>query len=189
MKKRANLITLALAVLIVAAGLLSLGPLRSQMTAQPTPAASPVTAETETAQILPDGANCTVEIRCDNILDYPDRLADNKRAWVPEDGVILSERTLALEAGDTAFDVLRRACEAADIALEFSFTPLYNSYYVEGIGNLYEFDCGEQSGWVYAVNGEYANYASSAHPLADGDTVVWRYTCEGLGADVGAVAG
>ena len=30
---------------------------------------------------------------------------------------------------------------------------MYNSYYVEGIGNLYEFDCGSESGWMYKVNG------------------------------------
>lgn len=179
--KRANLITLALALLLAAAGLLALKPLRDRVEPAQTP---PVSADAEMPQALPEGASCTVEIRCDSILDQSDHLADNKRAWVPEDGVILSERTLALEAGDTAFDVLRRACEAAEVALEFSFTPLYGSYYVEGIGNLYEFDCGEQSGWVYAVNDVQATQASSSRPLSDGDTVVWRYTCEGLGADV-----
>lgn len=180
--KRANLITLALVLLIAAAGLLALKSLRDRSASVQMP---PMSADAETTETLPEGACCTVEIRCDAALADPEWLAEPKRAYLPADGAILSAQPVALEAGDTAFDVLRRACETADIALEFSFTPLYGSYYVEGIGNLYEFDCGEQSGWVYAVNGVHAVQASSSRPLSDGDTVVWRYTCEGLGADVG----
>ena len=63
------------------------------------------------------------------------------------------------------------------------------SYYVEGINNLYEFDCGEQSGWMYAVNGWYPNYGCSAYTLSDGDVIGWAYTCNGYGADLGAPMG
>ncbi len=37
--------------------------------------------------------------------------------------------------------------------MEASFTG--DSVYVEGINNIYEFSCGEQSGWMYEVNGVY----------------------------------
>ncbi len=60
----------------------------------------------------------------------------------------------------------------------------YNSVYVEGIHNLYEFDTGELSGWMYNVNGWYPNYGASRYQLKDGDVVNWRYTCD-LGRDVG----
>ncbi len=40
---------------------------------------------------------------------------------------------------------------------------MYNSYYVEGIGNLYEFDCGKESGWMYKVNGRFPNYGCSSY--------------------------
>lgn len=179
--KRANFITLALALLI-AAGILALKPLRDAAEPAQTPRAS---ARAETAKVLPEGASCTVEIRCDAVMDESAGLVQSKRAYLPADGVILAARPVALETGDTAFDVLRRVCEAESIALEFSFTPLYGSYYVEGIGNLYEFDGGEQSGWVYAVNGVQSGQASSSQPLSDGDAVVWHYSREGLGADVG----
>ena len=43
------------------------------------------------------------------------------------------------------------------------YTPLYKSYYVEGINQLYEFDCGKNSGWMYSVNGEYPNYGASSY--------------------------
>jgi len=62
---------------------------------------------------------------------------------------------------------------------------MYNSYYIEGIGNLYEFDCGPESGWMYKVNGWFPNFGCSSYPLSDGDNIVWCYTCNGLGADVG----
>ncbi|MBS5645235.1 MAG: DUF4430 domain-containing protein, partial [Clostridiales bacterium] len=93
---------------------------------------------------------------------------------------------LEFEEGETVFDVLKRACSRAGIQMEYSWTPVYNSYYVEGINHLYEFDCGNQSGWMYQVNGWYPNYGCSAYTLKDGDAIVWRYTCKGYGADLGA---
>lgn len=44
------------------------------------------------------------------------------------------------------FDVLQRVCKANKIHMESSFTPVYNSAYIEGIHNLYEFDVGKLSG-------------------------------------------
>ena len=72
----------------------------------------------------------------------------------------------------------------AGVHMEFADTPMYNSVYIEGIGNLYEFDCGERSGWMYRVNGWFPNYGCSRYQLEPGDTVEWVYTCD-LGADVG----
>jgi hypothetical protein len=55
---------------------------------------------------------------------------------------------------------------------------------VEGIGNLYELDCGELSGWSYKGNGEFPSVGCSLYKLENGDTVEWVYTCD-LGRDVG----
>ena len=55
---------------------------------------------------------------------------------------------------------------------------------IEGIANLYEFDCGELSGWMYKVNDWFPNYGCSRYELKDGDKVEWVYTCD-LGKDVG----
>ena len=112
-----------------------------------------------------------------------------KESYVPANGCILSTSTVEFEKGETVYDVLSRVCSYAGIQMEASWTPLYNSYYVEGINNLYEFDCGNQSGWVYKVNGWFPNYGCSAYYLEDGDTIVWTYTCNGLGADVGGGMG
>ena len=132
---------------------------------------------------------CTVEIRCDTILSNMGSLAPGKSAYVPADGTILATTTVELQEGDTAFSVLERVCRERNIQLEYTYTPGFASYYVEGIGNLYEFDCGGQSGWMCKVNGWFPNYGASSYTLSDGDAVVWCYTCAGAGADLGASVG
>ena len=136
-------------------------------------------SETKTSQ-------CTIEIRCDTVLDNMENLSDGKEAYVPENGCILSSSTVDFTEGETVFDILERVCSYAGIQLEYSWSPVYDSYYIEGMNHLYEFDCGNESGWMYKVNGWYPNYGCSAYTLNDGDAIVWTYTCNGLGADVGA---
>ena len=129
---------------------------------------------------------CTITIRCDTILNNADKLDPAKAPYVPENGEILPVITAEFTPGETVFDVLKRICDAADLQIEYSWTPLYDSYYVEGINHLYEFDCGFESGWMYQVNDGFPNYGSSAYELKPGDKIEWKYTCTGLGTDVGA---
>lgn len=129
--------------------------------------------------------SCTVAIYCDTILDNMDKLDTAKASYVPGDGVILAPIQVNFEAGKTVFDVLSCVCEACDIQIEYSWSPLYDSYYIEGLHHLYEFDCGSQSGWMYKVNECFPNYGCSEYKLTGGESIVWCYTCNGLGADVG----
>lgn len=129
--------------------------------------------------------SCTIEIRCDTILNNMKDLEKGLDEFVPSDGTILPTTTVTFTQGETVLDVLNRICEEWGIQLEYSWTPLYGSYYVEGINHLYEFSCGQQSGWMYKVNGWFPNYGCSKYILDDGDEIVWCYTCKGLGTDVG----
>lgn len=129
---------------------------------------------------------CTITIRCDTILDNMDNLDPAKAPYIPDNGVILREVTVEFEEGETVFDVLNRVCKQYSIPIEYSWTPMYDSYYIEGINNLYEFDCGSESGWMYKVNGWFPNYGCSSYYLTGGEKIVWCYTCNGLGEDVGA---
>lgn len=129
---------------------------------------------------------CTITIRCDTVLDNQNLLEEAKVPYVPVDGVILPEITVEFTPGENVFDVLQRVCEAADIPLEYSWTPLYDSYYLEGICHLYEFDCGPESGWMYQVSGKFPNYGCSSYEVQPGDRIEWLYSCIGLGADLGA---
>ena len=127
---------------------------------------------------------CIISISCETILDNIDKCVESKKALVPEDGIILPATEVTFSDGESVYDVLQRVCKEAGIQIESSFTPAYNSAYVEGINNLYEFDCGELSGWMFSVNGWYPNYGCSKYTVNAGDEICWVYTCN-LGKDVG----
>jgi len=141
--------------------------------------------ETPTIETPTELYSCTITIRCDAILNNWDELTPGKVEFVPDDGIILYPVTVAFDESETVFDVLKRVCDLLGIQLEYSYTPLYESYYIEGINHLYEFDCGEQSGWMYKVNGWFPNYGCSSYHLEDGGVIEWIYTCNDLGADIG----
>ena len=126
----------------------------------------------------------TISIRCDTVLDNLDSLAAGIEQVIPSDGVILAETELALTDGESVFDLLSRATRDNGVHMEYSNTPIYQSAYIEGIGNLYELDCGPLSGWMYRVNGVFPNYGCSKYAAQDGDVIEWVYTCD-LGSDIG----
>lgn len=120
---------------------------------------------------------CTISISCATVLSHMEDLDPAKKGLIPANGVMMSTRTVYVEPGQSVYDALRQACQSAGIPVDASFTPMYNSVYVMGINNLYEFDCGSLSGWKYCVNGVYPNYGCSAYILKDGDVIQWNYTC------------
>ena len=132
----------------------------------------------------PREPTCTISVSCATILQNMDLLDPNKTSLVPESGVLLGATAVPFTEGETVFDVLLRVCRERGLHMEYVDTPLYGSAYIEGIGNLYEFDVGELSGWMYRVNGVFPNYGCSKYTLSDGDVIEWVYTCD-LGADVG----
>lgn len=127
---------------------------------------------------------CTLSVRCDTILSDISQFDAEKIDILPKDGVIFAERKVAFSDGESVFDLLLREMKNNKIHLEFVNTPVYGSVYIEGIGNIYEFDAGELSGWMYRVNGEFPNFGCSKYILKQGDKVEFVYTCD-LGKDVG----
>lgn len=147
------------------------------------------TVETTAAQTLPTEPekkelSCTISISCATILNNMADLTPGKEAVVPADGWILRPVTVSFSEDESVFDVLKKATRSNGIHFEYSYTPLYGSMYIEGINNIYEFDCGSLSGWMYSVNGVFPNYGCSSYVLNDGDNICWVYTCN-LGYDVG----
>ena len=128
--------------------------------------------------------SCTLTIQCHTLLDNMDNVKESKKKYVPSSGVILKKTKVTFTEGETVYDILKRTCKTAGIQLEVSYSGGYGSYYVEGIGHLYEFDCGRESGWVYSVNGRQPNYGCSSCVVQEGDNIVWSYTCSGMGKDV-----
>ncbi len=159
-------------------------------TVAPVPAETPAPTPAPTPEPTPEppeesGAlHCTISISCATILDHMDWLNPAKTALIPANGWILGTTEVEFSEGESVFDVLRRVCMEKKIHMEFSEVPMYQSAYIEGIHNLYEFDCGQLSGWMYKVNGWFPNYGCSSYKLSDGDSICWVYTCD-LGNDVG----
>lgn len=151
----------------------------------PTPAVeAPDPSAEQTQPEPPEVLTCTVSIRCTTILDHLDEVIEGTKEIIPADGWILYPVEVTFSEGETVFDVLQRILQERKIHLEFSISPLYGSAYIEGIANLYEFDCGSLSGWLYCVNGWFPNYGSSSYVLSDADRIEWQYTCD-LGYDIG----
>ena len=150
----------------------------------PVPEGKPLPAEPQDAVIGSAEFTCTVSINCGTILNNMDLCDPAKADLVPADGWILQPLTVSFYEGESVFNVLQRVCKQQKIHMEFENTPIYNSAYIEGIGNLYEFDVGDLSGWMYSVNEWFPNYGCSRYQLSDGDEICWVYTCD-LGDDVG----
>lgn len=150
----------------------------------PTPAGKPKPVEPGTVKKEDRLETCSLSIRCDTILQNMDLFDMDKIDVLPVDGVILPPTQVSFHPGESVFDVLGRETKARKIHMEANFTPAYNSAYVMGIHNLYEFDCGELSGWMYKVNGWFPNYGCSRYQVKPGDQIEWVYTCD-LGRDVG----
>ena len=133
-----------------------------------------------------DSKKVTVAIECKTLLDNMKNLEKGLEKYVPKDGIILEKTEFALNDNDTVFDVLQRVTKYKKIQMEYQGADLnqYGSVYIEGINHLYEFSCGELSGWMYKVNNKFPKYGCSNYTLKDGDDIVWSYTCD-LGRDVG----
>ncbi|MBR2748984.1 MAG: DUF4430 domain-containing protein, partial [Firmicutes bacterium] len=138
-------------------------------------------SDTSTPQ-EPEQYICYLEVECHTILNNMDSLKEGKAHLVPSNGVIYSAN-VKFTPGQSSYDVLRAAMQAAGIQMDAEYNSLYDSAYIKGINNLYEFDCGPYSGWMYSVNGIYPNYGTSAYTLADGDRLIFSYTCD-LGRDL-----
>ncbi|MEM5767140.1 MAG: DUF4430 domain-containing protein [Bacillota bacterium] len=150
----------------------------------PVPEGRPVPVEPQDVVIGETTYTCTLSVECGTILDNMKYLDKNKVELVPEDGIIFPATEVTFYEGESVLNILQREMKKNKIHMEFVNMSIYNSAYIEGINNLYEFDCGELSGWMYKVNDWFPSYGCSRYQLQDGDVVEWVYTCD-LGRDVG----
>lgn len=75
------------------------------------------------------------------------------------------ETTYVLRKGDTAFDILKRACQYNKISMEYNGpdTNKYSTVFIRGINHVTDYSCGELSGWMYKVNGSFPGKGPSAY--------------------------
>lgn len=101
-------------------------------------------------------------------------------------GVILKETAVEFKAGDTVLDILRKVTREKNIQMDCRGSR--NLAYVRGIANVYEFDYGAESGWIYKVDGKVANMGSGTYLIKKGDIIEWLYTVD-MGKEFGGIGG
>ena len=146
----------------------------------PEPSATPAPTLVPTAE--PKKNTVTIQIRCDTAVKNGMHREAKWAGIVPASGCILDTTEFEIEDGNTVLDVLKMARDKFRLHMEYSGGSGSGAY-VEGINNLYEFDGGRWSGWMYCVNGWYPNYGCGAYYLKPGDKIEWNYTCD-LGLDL-----
>lgn len=97
--------------------------------------------------------------------------------------MILAPAAYEIKAGESALELLKRITRQHKIQMESQGAKSFA--YVEGIDNLYEFDHGAGSGWMYKVNGAFPDKGAGSYTVNPGDTIEWLYTLD-LGRDLGA---
>ncbi|MBQ3237385.1 MAG: DUF4430 domain-containing protein [Oscillospiraceae bacterium] len=133
----------------------------------------------------PEENICYVSITCKTAIASGE-LSDSMLSVLPEDGVVLLEYKTDFEEGDTVFDVVAKVVKENKIHMEHTGTAKVP--YIEGVANLYEFDCGPLSGWMYQVNGWFPSFSMGQFDVEPGDHIEIIYTCD-LGDDVGDTYG
>lgn len=117
----------------------------------------------------------TMSIRCDTVAEALPPTSSMA------DGVVLPETIFDLAQGETVYDLLVEAARTCTLQMESEGSG--GMIYVSGIENLYEYDYGDLSGWMYQVNGDTPSVGCAEYALSPGDVIVWRYTCD-LGHDL-----
>lgn len=87
-----------------------------------------------------------------------------KVCYISIDGYC-SGKSITLQGGDTAYSILRRACDNVE----------GSGSYVSAINGLREGDKGSQSGWMYSVNGYTPNVSCGSYGVGEGDSISWYY--------------
>lgn len=112
---------------------------------------------------------------------------EKKYPTCPEDGraeVPLPPTIMEIEEETTVLEALIEITEKNNIHMDYRGGRGATAY-VQGMGNVYEFDRGQGSGWMYRVNGIFPDRGAGVVPLCDGDIVEWLYTTN-LGQDLNA---
>ena len=140
--------------------------------------------EPEDMVIGDDSFTVILSVRAHTILYNMHLLHRDKHELVPADGWIFPPTEVIAYEGESVFNVLQREMRRNGIHMAARFTPVFNSAYVEAINNIFEFDAGYLSGWMYSVNGWFPNFGASRYLLSPGDIIEWVYTVD-LGRDLG----
>ena len=128
-----------------------------------------------TVTVKPESVKITVSVSIlgdekHGAVDEPHGLArGGLTAWA-EDTSVEADTT------ETVWDVLQRVAKSKDIELDAIYSEQYGTYYIRGVNGLSEKDNGENSGWMYTVNGKHPEVGVSARFVNENDQIILHYT-------------
>jgi len=136
------------------------------------------TTTTSTAQPTQRMLTATLSISCATVLGNEHMRRPNRNPPIPPSGIILAPATVTFAEGTSVLTMLMNEMQARGVQAE------QRGGYIRAVNNLYEFDFGEGSGWMYKVNGQFPGFGSGQYILQQGDVVEWVYSLN-FGDDVG----
>lgn len=149
--------------------------------------ATPLSTELIATATTADGnytASCTITVKgSSGGTINQDKLNISIDSYTANNQSIVELTQIICQEGDTVWSATKRLLDERGIPYQYEQKSA-DSIYVTSINGLAQFDYGQQSGWMYAVNGEYPNINCGQYEVAPGDVIRWRYTCN-LGQDLG----
>lgn len=90
--------------------------------------------------------------------------------WIPS-------QSYSLDAGSSAYDLIKKALDAAGLKYTMSASYLSSVNAPSGLGGyeLAEFTNGSRSGWMFTVNGKHGSLSVSQQELKNGDVIIVHY--------------
>jgi hypothetical protein len=131
-------------------------------------------AADETTTIAPTTSEPQVKSKSVTISVNCAIAAQNELPGAPEDGWIITERTVLIDDGDTVFDILKKVCDEEKVLL--MTRKAGNAVFVSAIGGITAVNA--KSGWMFSVNDEFPMTSASAFKLDDQDVIKWQYTMD-----------
>ncbi len=87
---------------------------------------------------------------------------------------VFAPTQIAFVEGETTWDLLLRVAESNDIVLDYSVSDW--GPYLTGVNDVFAFDFGSASGWMYDVNSEAPAVGMSDNLMSGGDVIRLCYT-------------
>lgn len=114
----------------------------------------------------------SLSITCANVFlpENAGLLDENIAAILPPDGVIFPLASVAARDKQTVYSLVLAVTRENKIHCEAS------KGYIKAVCNLYEKACGEESGWVFLINGEFSSAGANSVYVRDGDKIEWIYS-------------
>lgn len=89
-------------------------------------------------------------------------------------GYVVEPTQYELTEGLTALELVEQVLTESEIAYEITESEWGN--YITSINEITEYEFGEQSGWMYLVNGEYASVGMDSYVIENDDLIEVRFT-------------